>query len=178
MFKYVFILLGLTIFGLIFGLINYLGFFKSVDLEIKTAGPVHFLFQQKIGPYHEISEKMDDIARKIKPLGLDCKSSIGRFLDDPNQVEQDRLRADIGCVIPADYEGDIPQDLTRDLLDKREYIIAKFNGSPSLGAVKVYPKAQKLMNSRGYRQDGSIVEIYTLTGDEGVDTEYFFPITK
>ena len=150
--KYFVLLVLLTIAGLIFSLVQYLGFLKPVDVAIQTDGPVHFVFERKIGPYHEISDRMDAIARIIKAEGLNCKQSIGRFLYDPNKVEQDRLRADIGCVIPADYDGKIPEVLKRDSIPKREYVIGKFDGSPSLGAIKVYPKAQELMNLKGYQQ--------------------------
>ncbi len=55
-------------------------------------------------------------------------------------------------------------------------LVAEFDGSPSIGPLKVYPKAFEMMKQLDLRSSGAVVELYEVLGEKTGRTKYFFPI--
>lgn len=76
-------------------------------------------------------------------------------IDDPQQVEQERLRSLGGCIVEKAFET-FPPELEQKTLPKQFFIRGQFDGSPAIGPYKVYLKAQNLMNRKGASSNGSV----------------------
>ncbi len=183
MFKYVigfFLLLAFSVIAYIF---IYLGGFKSVDVSIENVGPFHVVYIENKGPYHEISGALDRVAAAIKPLNEECKKSFAIFLEDPGQMEQDRLRSHVGCILKmvhnteTQIEG-LDPELQWRVIDERLYAKGVFKGSPSLGALKIYPALDDHILKKAYKKDGPIMEIYNIISEKEVTTTSLMPVKK
>ncbi len=154
-----------------------LGMNKEVVLEAREAGPYKILFLKHTGPYFKIAEKIEYVEKWAKANGIACDKTFGQYLDDPKAVSEDRLQSQGGCII-----GEIPKDVKpqEDMivgeLPKRKYLIANFDGAPSVGPYAVYPKAFDWIAKNSISLDGPIVEIYQVVSEKEVLTEYLFPI--
>ncbi|MBX3022160.1 MAG: GyrI-like domain-containing protein [Bdellovibrionales bacterium] len=171
--KFALAVLTLTILGAIY-LYSYLGAYKPVTLGIEKRGPYHLLFKQHVGPYHTIVSKIQDVERWVGEHNLRCPQTFGEYLDNPEAVDQDRLRSHGGCVMPAEVSN-VPPDFQQQIRPERYYAVAKFSGSPAIGPFKVYPKLREYMEEQRLKSSSPVIEIYTVNGSQ-VTTEYLFAL--
>ena len=155
-----------------------LGMNKTVMLEAREAGPFKTLYQKHTGPYYKIAEKIEFVEKWALANGVSCSKTFGQYIDDPQSVDEDRLQSEGGCIVedmPSDLkplEGMIVGEIA-----KRKYLMAKFDGAPSVGPYTVYPKAFEWLSKNSMTLDGPIVEIYNVLNAKEVVTEYLFPIS-
>lgn len=169
-------------FGILFCLIAFIfyrtGFFNDVNISAGNQGPFVLVYKVHKGPYHKIAPIIDDVESFFKENKLPCPLAFGRYLHDPNLVEHDRLVSHGGCAFSSMSEklSEIlkSHDFKYETLEKKEYVVATFDGSPSVGPMKVYPRVQEWLNKYGYKQDGPVIEIYQTTGEDSVLTRYLF----
>lgn len=79
----------------------YLGIFKPVDIRVEKRGPFILLFKQHIGPYHQILPVLQEAENWAASHGLHCAQTFGEYLDDPHEIDEDRLRSHAGCLLEA-----------------------------------------------------------------------------
>jgi AraC family transcriptional regulator len=53
---------------------------------------------------------------------------------------------------------------------------AVFDGSPGIGPIKIYPKAETYMKDHQLAMDGAVIEIYVIHSQKAMTTTYLFPI--
>ncbi|MFS4457835.1 GyrI-like domain-containing protein [Bdellovibrio sp. HCB2-146] len=172
----VFILVAIVSFGLF--LSNYLGAFKGVDISQGPQGPLQLVYIDYMGPYHKISKEIEKVENFFKAQGTPCGRSFGEYLDDPQSVEEARLRAKAGCVVEQ-VPANLPEGFKTETLPSKNYVIATFTGSPGIGPLKVYPKVNKFMLEKGLKQSGPVLEIYeihSITEKNAMTTTYLFPV--
>lgn len=159
----------------------YLGAFKEVKLEARDMGPYNLLFHHHTGPYHEIIKSIEKLETWAKTNQVNCETSFGEYLDDPEQVDEGRLQSNGGCII-KDEElkllTKIPDDVSQRQLEKKYYLTAEFDGAPSLGPIKIYPKAKEWMKLNNFKIAGPIIEIYKMEPNQKIHTTYLFPLGK
>lgn len=158
-----------------------LGFWRPVALTVEEAGPWAFVSKQHMGPYHEILGTLEEVEKWVRAQGLTCTQTFGEFLDDPNVVEHERLRANTGCLLSPDLAKEpalasLPDGFSNREVPRRRYVVGSFTGSPALGPFKVYGPAASLMREKNLREDGPIIEVYTVKGDFEMTTTYYFPV--
>jgi effector-binding domain-containing protein len=107
-----------------------------------------------------------------------CQISYGEYIDDPNVVEEDRLRSNGGCVVLKDWTGKMPEGIVYRELPRRLYVIAIFYGAPSIGPQKVYPKVREYMEQQGLVLDAPVIEMYERLPEQKLRTIYHFPARK
>ncbi len=174
--------LGIT-FGLLLAVFIFIvirtGYFKPVNINSGDQGPFVLVYQIHKGPYHKIAPVIDSVEAFFNQQGLPCPLTFGRYLHDPNTTPHDRLESHGGCAFPANNEklAELAQqkDLTIEPLEKKEYVVAQFDGSPSIGPLKVYPYVKNWMEKYGYSITGPVIEIYQTTGPDSLHTRYLFP---
>ena len=170
-------------FGLLLAMAAFVvyrtGYLKPVTLAAGQQGPFFLVYQVHKGPYHKIAPVIDEVEASFKKNGITCPLAFGRFLHDPNTVEHDRLKSHGGCAFPTPNEEVMrlvqEKGFETDGIDKQEYIVAVFEGSPSVGPMKVYPKVRTWMNKYDYKITGPVIEIYQTTGEDSLTTRYLFP---
>lgn len=165
-----------AIIGLAIFMYMRLGMYKKVEFKSHEVGPLQTLFLVHTGPYYKIAEKIDQVEAWAKAHNVACEKTFGEYLDDPKQVSEDRLQSHGGCLLSPDAKFDAPADMQRGTIAKRNYLIADFDGAPSVGPYAVYPKAFDWMKENKKNLDGPIIEVYTVTGLKSVTTTYLFPI--
>lgn len=154
------------------------GYFKEVKISSGTQGPFILAYKVHRGPYHKIVAVIEDVEELFKKMNLPCPLAFGRYLHDPNTLEHDRLESHGGCALTnithATKEKLEQEGLTLETLPKKEYVVASFDGSPSMGPFRVYPEVQSWLNKYGYQKEGPVLEIYQTLGEDAVLTRYLF----
>ncbi len=164
-------------------LIYHVGYFKPVEITEKQAGPYYLLYKDHVGPYHKITPLIEEIETWAKQQNIPCLQTFGRFNDDPDLVEEERLRSNAGCLL-SDGDGllvlgkniSFPEGYKLEKLEAGNYLTAKFEGAPSIGPIKVYPLARDHANGIGRLIGNPIIEIYTIKADNEMTTQYLFPL--
>ncbi|MEN0057517.1 MAG: GyrI-like domain-containing protein [Bdellovibrio sp.] len=176
--KYIlfFVLVALTAFGLF--LANYLGAFKGVDISQAQYGPLKIVYLEHVGPYHKVNKIIEKVEKHMASIGAPCARTFGEYFDDPQSVEEARLRSRVGCVVETPPSS-LPEDFKSDELPERKYVVAVFTGSPGIGPIKVYPRVNDFMLKQNLKQTGAVVEIYeihSITEKNAMTTTYLFPV--
>lgn len=170
-----FIIIVLGLFGFFAYLLSYLGAFKSVEVTEVTEGPYKMIYTEHVGPYHTIVGNIEKVEKWAKANGVQCAQSFGEYLDNPDVVEHDRLRSHAGCVV-TEVPTNLPEGFKFQEIAAKKYIKAIFSGAPSIGPMKVYPKAQDYIRDHNYHLNGAVIEIYTILGPKEMTTSFLFPI--
>jgi len=168
-------------------LYTYLGFSEKVEVSISQSSPMALIYVRHLGAYHKINESLTKIEQSLEKKGLQCSKTFGEFLDNPDEVNEDRLTSHVGCLFlvsedsPAAEKGGRLESLAKELGFEYEsrlsqpVIKASFRGSPSIGPFKVYPKIDEMIQDLRRARSGPLMEIYEIKGDK-VLTTYFQPI--
>ena len=86
-----------TLLGLVLGVSGYfywyLGGWRSVTITEKKMGPYFMLAKDHVGAYHKIAPVIQEVESWAKSQSLDCSKTFGEYLDDPETVEQGRLKS-------------------------------------------------------------------------------------
>ena len=169
--------LVLSAAGLFTYLYIYLGASKSVEILIEEQPPLTLLFLDHTGAYHYIGTKIGEVETWASKNNVACPRTFGEYLDSPEAVDQDRLRSRGGCIVQKPLTRAPAEGMRLEDRPGRRYLVARFEGSPSIGPFKVYPKVYAFIESKRLKSDGPVLEIYTVNGD-AVLTEYLFPIAS
>lgn len=157
----------------------YLGFSKPVTVEVSQFPPMTLIYKEHIGGYHKINPTIESVEKAMRDRGVHCSATFGEYLDDPNEVDEDRLKSNAGCVFFESSEFidnlELEDDLKKKRIDERKVVLARFQGSPSIGPMKVYPKINEVIHDQRLVRDGPIVEVYEIQGDQ-VTTTYLQPV--
>jgi len=171
--------LFLAIAGLViaFGirLIIYLGAFKDIAMSEVDRGSMSMVYVDVMGPYHKVTPSIEKVEAWAKEKGIDCKDSFGQYLDNPDIVEEARLKARVGCMV-QEKPMDLPADFHFQTVPAAHYLQVVFDGSPSIGPIKVYPKALEYIQNKKLKSQGAVIEIYRVHNEKEVTTTYLFPL--
>jgi AraC family transcriptional regulator len=165
------------VFAFAGGVAIYVGAFKPVTISEEQLDAMSMLYVEHIGPYHKVVPSMEKVEAYAKSIGLKCIQTYGEYLDNPETIDQERLRAHVGCVLESDetLPETISEEFKVDSKDPRTYVVARFEGAPSIGPFKVYPKMNDWAKQNKREVMGSVIEIYTITGNQ-VSTRYLFKL--
>ncbi|MES2962778.1 MAG: GyrI-like domain-containing protein [Bdellovibrionota bacterium] len=152
------------------------GAFKDVAIELTELGPHKVVSRQHDGAYHQIVPVIEEVEKWARANGEACKHSFGEFLDDPKVVDEDRLKSHGGCLVEKEWATGLPEHFSYRELPRRKFLVAKFDGAPGIGPMKVYPRAMREISGRGLQIDGPVIEMYEILPENRVLTTYLFPI--
>ena len=169
---------AVIVIGLIGTLMMRLGSFKEVVITEGQRGPYKMVFKKHVGAYHKIVPVLEEVETWAKANGEACKLSFGEFIDDPDVIAEDRLRSKAGCVVEKKWDLVLPEGFGFQEIPAHLFVIGEFDGAPSIGPIKVYPKAKEYIEAHGYKQIGPTYEIYEVISDQSVKTTYLFPVAK
>ena len=154
-----------------------LGGHKTIEVKLKKYPALYLVYQEKLGPYHEIETSIEQVENWAREHHLACDRTYGEFLDDPRTTEERRLRSHVGCVLTsplgesAEAAAKLAAPFVYEVRPERDYVWAEFDGAPSIGPLKVYPKIRDFLAAHGAGQFLPSIEIYTINGSV-VLTEY------
>lgn len=169
-----FLTLGLGVLLLLFR--N--GAFMPVEVRLQDRGAAATIEIENIGPYHKVLSSLQKVEAWAKENGYACDLSFGRYIDDPDVVEPERLRSQVGCVFATAPQpaAPLPEGFSAGVIPGGKYVVGIFRGSPALGPYKVYGKAADMMREHKLVQVGPITELYRVISPTEVETHYLFPV--
>ena len=184
MIKHVFFAVTIGLVAFFLYLAQYTGAFKSVYVGLDERGPYTLIYQNHVGAYHKIVEKIQAVEAWAKENKLDCKLTFGEFFDDPSTTEEGRLKSRAGCLIEEKDAVSLntlktltlPAEFAQGSWAKSKVVVALFTGSPGIGPLKVYPQAESFINESKLKRRGPPVEIYEVLDSQTMNTIYLFPI--
>lgn len=154
------------------------GAFMPVEVRVSERGMAATIEVENIGPYHKVVASMEKVEAWARENGYGCELSFGRYIDDPDVVEPERLRSQVGCVFATAPQpaNPLPEGFSAGVIPSGKYVVGLFRGSPALGPYKVYGKAADVMREQNLTQIGPITEIYRVISPTEVETQYLFPV--
>lgn len=156
--------------GFLIYLYVYLGVYKSVQVSEGRRETIYLLAKAHRGPYHQILPAIQAVEKWVNEHNLPCSKTFGQYLDDPQIMDEDRLRSFGGCVMKMKVD-EVPSDFQWIVLPPQNYVIATFDGAPSIGPFKAYPAVKKYAYDHRLKVTGPSYEFYEVNGDK-VYTEY------
>lgn len=154
------------------------GAFKPVEIRLEDRPPTSIVFTENIGPYHKVLGSLQKVENWAKENNYRCELTFGRYLDDPDVVDPERLRSEVGCIFdtPPAPTNPLPDDLKQGDLPGGKFVVGIFHGSPALGPYKVYGKAADFIRENRLTHSGAVIEVYRVISEREVETHYLFPV--
>lgn len=176
--RYVLLPLLIAVIVFVSYLFSYLGYFKPVLIEEKTVPAMHLLYKEHFGPYHKIAPVIEEVEHWAREQKIDCSKSFGYYLDNPDVVEEGRLRSWGGCLIDANtaLPPVLPEGFKTAELPEHKYVVATFEGSPAIGPQRVYPRVYDYVEKRRLHPAGPVLEQYVIHSETSMTTTYFFAV--
>ena len=147
--------------------LGYQGAFNAVEPNEKMTGPYYLVYQQYTGDYSKMGPLMDKMHEDFVVHDRVIGSGIGIFYDDPQNVDTDKLRSDIGMVVKSsDFEkiGALSGAYLTQTLPQANRLLTSFpyknKMSFVVGVFKVYPEMNKYLEKHNYAYDVARVEMY------------------
>jgi AraC family transcriptional regulator len=156
-----------------------LGYFKNMEAKEVERQSTLLLYKPHTGAYHRVNATILEVEAWAKSNGIPCPHTFGEYLDDPSKVEEERLRANAGCILStplttASLPEQRPEGLDVKPLPAGRYLSITFQGSPAIGPMKVYPYAKGYFRDKNWGGYETAVEIYTIVSPSQMTTEYLF----
>ena len=163
----IFLIIIVAIVILLACLYAYYGGLKKVEIKIQNQGGETIIYESVIGDYNQTPKYTDKVYYDLlNNEGIETTKGIGIFYDNPKNVDKNKLRSDVGCVLD-DADNTVIAKISGKYqiktLPEGNYIYAEFpmKGSVSfiIGIMKVYPTLNAYCEKHGYK-DSPITEIY------------------
>ncbi|MCB0347756.1 MAG: hypothetical protein KDD37_02930 [Bdellovibrionales bacterium] len=153
-----------------------LGAYKEAQVYYDKMPSYKLIYLDLSGDYSQTSLKLNEVETLLKTVNIPCPHTFGLFLDDPNVVVTQDMKAKVGCIYndtSKQFEG-LPKELQMTIISgSNDKLSASFEGSPALGPKKVYVKAQKI---KGQESLFPALEIYSFNSKKELTTKYFFSV--
>jgi DNA gyrase inhibitor GyrI len=143
------------------------GLFASVKISEKNVGPYLLVYKKHVGPYKNVGPVMDEVYNGLKDdFGIETTKGFGLYYDNPQEVEADKLRSIVGCIV----EGKTVEDLAA---VGEKFVVGEYPASQSvvaefpykgkmsiiIGVFKVYPKLMAYSDEKSYTPT-PMMEVY------------------
>jgi hypothetical protein len=168
----------LVIVSLIGSLYFKLGGYKSVEVSEGDGGPFRIVYKHHTGAYHTTVTVIEEVEKWAKANGEPCQISFGEYLDDVDTVPEDRLQSNGGCIVAREWKSGLPDGFLYREEPRRHFVKAEFEGAPSIGPLKVYPKVRDYIAHEGLKQSSAVFELYEIQSEDAVKTTYLFSVGK
>ncbi|MFZ4648098.1 MAG: hypothetical protein ACOYMB_00495 [Patescibacteria group bacterium] len=168
--KIILIILG-SFLLLVFAAAFYYGLFSSENIVEKSVGGETLIYQERIGDYNKSNLTMDVVSAELKNnFGIECSIGFGVYYDNPQQVTTEKLRSEVGCILPKEASERLDEIQASSVVKVRrnpvvKSVISEFpyrnKISYVLGVLKIYPLLTKYLKEHNY-QPAPSMEIYDL----------------
>lgn len=166
------IIIILLIFAGLLVLYSWLGGFKKVQFSFQETGGEVLVYESHIGDYKNVGKVIDKMYYALlNDEKVECFRGFGIYYDNPQKVEREKLRSDVGNIL-EDPTPEILEQLSPNYnirtLDKQQYLVAEFpyknQMSIFMGIMKVYPALNKYIRENNLSEEGFVMEIYDVPG--------------
>jgi hypothetical protein len=159
--------IAFIVLGLLTVAIGIFGGFHKVKIQMVNTGGETLVYENITGAYNQTAKIADKVYYELlNNFNIGTTKGFGIFYDNPKNVEQSKLRSDVGCIVENindDTLIKIKEHFQVKILPIENYLVVEFpfRGFPSIimGMIKVYPKINKYISENNLG-DGPIMEIY------------------
>ena len=175
-YQVLFIALGIVGVILLYVIWN-IGLLKTVTIEEIQTPEMQLIFKKYQGPYQNVGPVFSEVEKTLAQDKIACDQTFGRYYDNPNEVEPERNRADIGCVLMTTDNLPTSTDLQAESLKPFHALVGTFEGAPWLTAFKVYKALRSASYQKNKMIDDSVPVIETYEKIEnGFRTKVYFKL--
>ncbi len=169
---------GLGIVGIIiFYVIWNIGLLKPIVIEQVQIPEQQIIFKKYQGAYQNAGPLFEQVEKLLAEKKIICSQTFGRYYDNPNEIEPERTRADIGCIFNEKIILPLSTELQTETVLSYTALAGKFEGAPWLTAFKVYKALKKESYQRNIMLDDAapVFETYEKI-ENGFRTTVYFKI--
>ena len=161
------IIIILVVLGSLTIVFGFFGGFSKINLQNINAGGEFLVYENVTGAYNQASKISNKIYYDLlNNYNIETTKGFGIYYDNPRNVEQSKLRSEVGCII-ENIDNNIIEKIKEKYqaktLPNDNYLATEFpfKGffSIMIGMIKVYPVIEKYIKENNYK-DGPIMEIY------------------
>ena len=161
------LIIVLSVFVLLIFVFGFFGGFYKVNIQVNNINGEILVYEDVIGAYNQTKKVIDKIYYKLlNKFKIETEKGFGIFYDNPKNVEQSKLRSEVGCIIES-IDSEMLEQIKKHFkvktLPNEKYLFAEFpfKGflSIMIGMVKIYQKFGKYISENNY-PDGPIMKIY------------------
>jgi len=146
----------------------YCGAFVKIEIKEEKVGGETIVYEEMVGDYKNSGKVMDKIYYDLlESYSIETYKGVGIYYDNPQVVEKDKLRSEIGVVIEEkDLNNleEVRKEYRVKQIEEKNYVVSKFpyKGQLSImfGIMRVYPRINKYLDKHNISQDGFVMEIY------------------
>lgn len=166
------IIIIIAIAGILLMLYAWLGGFRKIQFTVQEAGGETLIYQPHAGDYKNVGKVMDQMYYALlNEEKVECFRGFGIYYDNPQKVEKEKLRSDVGNIL----ENPTPELLEQlsgkyniKTLEKQKFLVAEFpyknQFSVFMGIMRVYPAINKYTREHNLSEEGFVMEIYDVPG--------------
>lgn len=149
--------------------LGYYGYFMELSFSQKNIAEEQLVYKTQVGDYKNTKVTMDEVYHHLlNAYNIDTKHGFGIYHDNPEDVAVEKLRAEVGCILPDSINfGAIQQDevLQYKRIEKQSVLVCEFpyKGGASIlvGMMRVYPLMQEVMQAKNMDPSKvSVMEVY------------------
>lgn len=153
--------------GLITAVFGFFGGFNKINLQTINTGGEILIYENVIGAYNQAAKVSNKIYYELlNNEKIETTKGFGIYYDNPKNVEQSKLRSEVGCVLENSDQSTIDKLKEKyqvKILPQEDCLVVEFpyKGffSIMMGMIKVYPIIGKYISENNLN-DGPIMEIY------------------
>jgi hypothetical protein len=146
---------------------GFFGGFHKVKIQTINTGGKILVYENVTGAYNQASKISNKVYYELlNQYGIETTKGFGIFYDNPKNVEQNKLRSEIGCIVENIDNNTLDKlkaNFQVKILPNENYLVAEFpfKGFLSIimGMIKVYPIIGKYITENNF-ENGPIMEIY------------------
>ncbi len=153
--------------------LQYMGVLLPAEAVIQETGPYHHVYEDFTGPYHKTGEVFSRVYENLKKDGIETKDGLGIYMDNPQDVPQEKLRSQCGSVLEenqlAAFEN-VKGVYSYQLLPRRRSITVTYPLRNSLSYMMLplvaYPVLQKAVLTNSLKPTAPPFEVYKMDSGE------------
>ena len=161
-----------VIAGILLAIYTWLGGFKKIWFSTMETGGEALVYESHTGDYKNVGKTIDkQYYALLNDEKVKCFRGFGIYYDNPQKVEKEKLRAEVGNIL----ENPTPEILAQltskyniKTLEKQQFLITEFpyknQMSIIIGIMKVYPALNQYIRENNLNEEGFVMEIYDVPG--------------
>lgn len=148
----------------------YYGGLQKPVIQLAVQGGETVIYEEMSGDYGQSGMVMNKIYTALKDqYKIETFKGFGLYFDNPQKVEKNKLRSEVGCIVEA---GDLGRILAtkgafkNKVLPIKKYMVTEFPYKGQLSVmvslIKVYPALHRYAEQNGYDMNGAVMELYDM----------------
>lgn len=152
----------------------YYGGFSTVRINTEEQGGEIFVYTDVTGDYSNTGTYSNEVYYTLlNDYNIETYKGCGIYLDNPKDVDTDKLRSEVGCIVEFKDSTKIEQVKEKykvKILPKGKYVVSEFplKGTPSfiVGIMKVYPALEEYYKNNNITVANPAMEIYDVPNEK------------